>query len=236
MVRHTDVHNPRSIIYGRLPRFRLSERGKAEAQKLADFLTDHEIHAIYASPQLRARLTAGYVAARHGLRVRTLSGLAEVNTGWEGSPNKLFAQKDFSFYEPELKRPGDDTIAMVFQRMERTVRLLRRRHEGQTVLCVSHADPIMILKIGLWKRELTQKSIKEPDYPGKGSITTIEFAGPDAEPVITYFDPVQSPVEKPEGAAEATVEPPAGETPNGAQPDVAATAIAPAAPTVEAGP
>src|SRR5262249_56679907 len=64
-VRHTEVHNPRDLFYGRLPRFRISARGREQAERVADYLADEPIVAVYTSPLLRARQTAQVIAARH---------------------------------------------------------------------------------------------------------------------------------------------------------------------------
>ena len=65
VVRHTDVHNPNNLFYGRLPRFRLSALGQEQAERTAAYLAGTPITAIYSSPQLRARQTARVIARRH---------------------------------------------------------------------------------------------------------------------------------------------------------------------------
>src|SRR5579859_2630210 len=62
LVRHAEVHNPQDILYGRLPRYRLSGRGIAQAVLSGRFLAGRSIEAIYTSPLLRARQTAKIVA------------------------------------------------------------------------------------------------------------------------------------------------------------------------------
>src|SRR6516225_10132882 len=85
MIRHTDVHNPANIIYGRLPRFGLSALGRNQAKSVADFLEDLPIVALYSSPQLRARQTAEIINRTIQLpRIHTSSRLSEVRTGYEG--------------------------------------------------------------------------------------------------------------------------------------------------------
>ena len=71
VMRHGEVHNPEGILYGRLPGYRLSERGRAQAQAVADWLADHDIVCVVASPLQRAQETAAPIAARHGLAVDT---------------------------------------------------------------------------------------------------------------------------------------------------------------------
>ena len=40
VMRHGEVHNPEKILYGRLPDYHLSERGRAQAQAVADWLAE----------------------------------------------------------------------------------------------------------------------------------------------------------------------------------------------------
>ena len=58
-VRHGEVYNPDDIIYGRLCGFRLPEKGNYQAVKAAETLNGSQLAAIFSSPLLRARQTAG---------------------------------------------------------------------------------------------------------------------------------------------------------------------------------
>ncbi len=49
MVRHTDVHNPGDILYGRLPRFGLGELGWKQAEVTASVLAETAVGAFYSS-------------------------------------------------------------------------------------------------------------------------------------------------------------------------------------------
>ena len=85
-MRHGEVHNPRAIFYGRMPRFRLSEAGRRQAEAAADYLAGAPLAAIYTSPLLRARQTAAIIQRAQqeaGRRVpaKVLSWLLEVRIG-----------------------------------------------------------------------------------------------------------------------------------------------------------
>ena len=71
VMRHGEVHNPEGILYGRLPGYRLSDKGRAQAEAVADALADNDIVAVIASPLERAQETAAPIAARHNLTVET---------------------------------------------------------------------------------------------------------------------------------------------------------------------
>ena len=45
VMRHGLVHNPREVYYGRLPRFRLADRGVRQAEQGATYLVTEAMHA-----------------------------------------------------------------------------------------------------------------------------------------------------------------------------------------------
>ena len=58
VMRHGEVHNPEGLLYGRLPDYHLSDRGRAQAQTVADWLAGRDIVYVVASPLERAQETA----------------------------------------------------------------------------------------------------------------------------------------------------------------------------------
>lgn len=188
-VRHGNVHNPRNVIYGRLPRMRLSPSGHQEMQRTSQFLADLPVAAIYTSPLLRARQSARYIAAHHpGSMLRRCTDLIEVGTSWQGESNKAVREiPGFSYYDPP-KGDGDETILDVFTRMNRALDTVLRRHPGQTSVCVSHGDPIKILWIAYSGRRLTADEVRSPD-PGQASAVILDFWHPGALPIVSTVDP-----------------------------------------------
>ena len=86
-VRHGEAHNPRRVLYGRLPGFRLSARGRAQAEATAAALADHPANPLVSSPLLRAQRTARILlAGQGGLRLDTSTRLNEVLTPYQGCP------------------------------------------------------------------------------------------------------------------------------------------------------
>jgi hypothetical protein len=109
-VRHGEVHNPDKVLYGRLPDFHLSERGRAQAQASADWLADNDIVYVVASPLERAQETAEPIAAPHGLTIDTDDDLIE----------------SWNHFEGEKVAPGDGAL----RPMPRSRRGCRRRCIG----------------------------------------------------------------------------------------------------------
>ncbi|HLI29024.1 MAG TPA: histidine phosphatase family protein [Chloroflexota bacterium] len=187
-VRHAEVRNPRNVVYGRLPRFGLSPRGRAQAERVAAFLAELPLAAIYSSPLLRARQTAQAIAARHPhLRVRQASALLEIRTGWQGTPNQD-VPKGTSFYV-NRRAADDESIEDVLARLQAFVRRLLRRHPGAIVVCVGHADPIAILTLAAAGTTVTPQLLQQPVAPARGAVTIFEYPTPTAAPILSYANP-----------------------------------------------
>ncbi len=185
-VRHAEVHNPKDILYGRLPRFRLNNRGREQSEMTARFLEGRPLSAIYSSPLLRARQTAEIIASHHPrLRVRLTRTLLEVKTSYEGHPNSIL-KKGFSFYEPK-RDPGDESMEDVWGRLELFLQLVLKRHPGETIGFVSHGDPIAILRLGLLSEALTVNNLHNTAYPQRASVNQVVL-NPSEAPQITYFN------------------------------------------------
>lgn len=191
VVRHADVFNPENVLYGRLPNFRLSDYGKYFAERTADFLAQHPITAFYTSPLLRARQTVRVLAARHpNVKVRPCSTLSEVRTSWQGTRYTEFPAGKTVY---DLRRePTDETIDDIWRRMRSTLTMLQQRHTGETVVAVSHGDPIKILTLGLKGRALDGSAVREPD-PARCSVTSFTFNSNSEQPEISYVDVVGLP-------------------------------------------
>ncbi len=193
IVRHTDVYNPNDILYGRLPRFHLSELGILQAERTAQVLAEEPIATFYSSPQLRARQTARIIATPHPhTRIHISTLLSEVLTAWQGRPHSDLEPFNFDFYGRPLS-PEDERLEQIWERLDRFVRLARRRHPGQTVVAVTHGDIAMMARSAYLRLPVEIASIRLPHiYAGKGSLTRLTF-GPkmkETYPIsVEYFDP-----------------------------------------------
>jgi len=184
-IRHADVMNPDNVFYARLPRFKLSDQGLKDAEATAVALAEELLAAIYTSPMLRAKQTARIIAKHHpGVPVHESRRLIEIQTHFQGHQWARLPRHP-NFYDGQA---GDETVQQVFLRMQRLMFGLLKRYSGQTVACVSHGDPIKILRIGYRGQRLTKQPAGEPD-PGKGSIVRFSWQDDAAEPEITYFEP-----------------------------------------------
>jgi broad specificity phosphatase PhoE len=105
------------------------------------------VAAVYASPLERTRETAAPIAAAVGCEVEVDEGLVELDVGdWTGIALAEAAKrpewKTIQGYPSGFTFPGGESFVAMQARMVATLDKLRVRHPGQTIVVVSHADPI----------------------------------------------------------------------------------------------
>jgi len=191
VVRHGEVHNPRGVLYGRLPGYHLSENGRAQADAVANALADRDIVAVIASPLQRAQETAAPIAAKHDLPVDTDPDLIESANFFEG---RRIGPGDGAWRDPrfwwQLRNPftpsWGEPYAEIAARMTTAVDKARARGTGQEVVCVSHQLPVWTLRLHLSGRRLWHDPRRREC--ALGSITTLVYDG-DRLVDIEYFQP-----------------------------------------------
>ncbi|WP_459645519.1 histidine phosphatase family protein [Kineococcus sp. NUM-3379] len=82
LVRHGQTpHNVTGALDTAAPGAGLTPLGQAQAAAVPDALRDEDVSAVYASPLVRAQLTAAPLAQARGLGVQVVPGLEEVPAG-----------------------------------------------------------------------------------------------------------------------------------------------------------
>ncbi len=185
VLRHGDISNPDQILYLRMDKeIKLSPLGESQVTAQSKKLKLHHIKAIYFSPLYRTRQSA-YLAEKV-LRTQCLipdDRLLDVANPMQGlSLAKFDRQWDGNLYHPDLIAKGGETIAQVANRMKTVVNDLASRYSKQSVLLVSHGDPIKILWLIANHQKLNKKSIGSDrvptlgnPYPDKGSVTVFKY-------------------------------------------------------------
>jgi broad specificity phosphatase PhoE len=191
VMRHGEVHNPDRILYGRRQGFQLSEKGRRQAEAVADYLADRDIVLVVASPLLRAQETAAPVAARHGLDVLTDPDLTESVNFFEG---KRVSPGDGAWRDPrmwwQLRNPftpsWGEPYKAVAARMTMAVEKVRAKAAGHEAVCVSHQLPVWTLRRALEGRRLWHDPRRRQCEVA--SLTTLVFDG-DEFVGVQYSEP-----------------------------------------------
>jgi probable phosphoglycerate mutase len=102
---------------------------------------------VYASPIERTSQTASYIAQRLGLEVTPLPGVIEADYGdWTGGKIADLAKTDewkvVQAAPSRARFPGGETLRAMQSRMVDALDTLVATHANETVIVVSHADPI----------------------------------------------------------------------------------------------
>jgi broad specificity phosphatase PhoE len=193
-MRHGEVHNPTRILYGRLAGFGLSERGKAQAEAVADALADNDIVLVVASPLQRAQETAAPIAARHDLDVQTDPDLIESLNFFEGhrvSPGDgaLRDPRNWRYLVNPFTPSWGEPYKEIGERMVTAIDKARAKAAGHEAVCVSHQLPVWTLRRRLENKRLWHDPRRR--QCGLASLTSFVFDG-DALVDIRYSEPAGS--------------------------------------------
>ncbi|RDH77118.1 histidine phosphatase family protein [Mycolicibacterium moriokaense] len=180
VMRHGEVHNPDKILYGRLPDYHLSDRGRAQAQAVADWLAARDIIYVVASPLERAQETATPIAAAHGLPIATDDELIESANIFQG---QKVSPGDGALRDPRnwwhLRNPRTpswgEPYKQIAERMTAALHRARVKADGHESVCVSHQLPVETLR-----RAVTGKPLHH--FPTRrlcnlASLTSFYFDG-----------------------------------------------------------
>ncbi len=147
LVRHglTDWNVARRLL-GRID-IGLNEDGRAQARAAAEALRSFPMRAVFSSPQVRARETAAPIAAAHELEVEIEPGFDEVwiDPAWQGKTvDELRGDAEMESFLVDASRRSAriEPVEEVQSRAVAAVERLRVEHARDTVVVVSHGDPL----------------------------------------------------------------------------------------------
>ena len=149
LIRHSDVENPRRLLYGHLEGFQLSGLGRAQALAVGESLRSENVKRIVHSPLARAVETAELINSKldppailePDLELRE----AEFSRYLQGLPYWHIPLRRPLWFVHKAKRglvPGDESVERMGGRILDVVRRIVREHPGDTMAAVSHADPL----------------------------------------------------------------------------------------------
>jgi probable phosphomutase (TIGR03848 family) len=147
LVRHAVTAETGSKLSGRASGIDLSEVGRGQAEQAGERLAPVPIAAVYASPIERTTQTAELIAKHHGLPVLPLPAVIEADYGdWTGEKlsdlMKLDLWKTVQAAPSRVRFPEGEAMVAMQARMVAAIETLATDHPGETIVVVSHADPI----------------------------------------------------------------------------------------------
>jgi probable phosphoglycerate mutase len=157
-----------------LSAFGLSHQGEAQLQALLDDWHWPTPTRILHSDFLRTTETATRVATHFGLALQAEPRLRERDFGdFEGGPDSRYPDVwALDSQDPEHREHGVESAASVAARMQGVIASLEQSLRQETVLLVSHGDPLQILLTALAGRPLGEHRARDALLPA--SITLLD--------------------------------------------------------------
>lgn len=194
LVRHGEVENPGRVLYGRMPGYHLSERGRRMADRLGEYFAGADLAAVTASPMERAQETAAPTAAATGVQVRTDERLIEAGNHFEGTtigsnPRQLLNPKYWHLLVDPLRPSWGESYDSIAARMSAAIDSARAFAEGHEIVLVSHELCVWTARRHaegrhLWhdprKRECALASVTSLTFRGE-EMTSLSYAEPCAD-------------------------------------------------------
>lgn len=199
LVRHGEVENPRKVLYGRLPDYHLSRRGRQMADRIRDHFLgellgdgiDPRVARIVASPLERAQETASPLAEALGLEVDVDGRLIEAANVFEGKP---FGVGDGALRSPSAWRhlynpfrpSWGEPYDRLAQRMHAALAAARDAAPGRHSVLVSHQLPVWIARLAAENRRLWHDPRRR--QCALASVTSFHYDD-DRLALISYAEP-----------------------------------------------
>jgi len=147
LVRHGEAQNNADKVVASgsyASNIHLTEAGEEAVKATAKKLGRERVTAIYASPLTRTSETAGIIGRALELEVTTDERLCEINFGAMNGKTEDEFNAMFSFAVNRWTKGPDkgETFSDVRSRMVSFLREIDKKHAGETVVIVSHGDPI----------------------------------------------------------------------------------------------
>ena len=201
LLRHGEVYNPDGILYGRLPEFHLSERGREMAKMLADHFAARvaqgaNIVHLVSSPLTRAQETALPTSQALDLQIHTEPRIIEAENHFEGlkaNISEFIKPKHWFEYRNPLRPSWGESYQDQVARMRAAVEDARLKAielggDGAEAILVSHQLPIYATRLSaegrpLWhdprRRECTLTSLTSLVFDD-GKVERVEYSEPAA--------------------------------------------------------
>ena len=144
LIRHAEAEHPQpaTVVEVKDVDMSLTERGRAQAHRLAERVAVRKPNAVYSSPLKRAMQTAAPIGDAAGLTVLADERLREVEIANVG-PVSLQDLAEIAIAHGGWSHlPGTEPSASVRSRMSETLADIVRSHPGERVAVVSHAGTI----------------------------------------------------------------------------------------------
>ncbi|BAU94839.1 phosphoglycerate mutase [Corynebacterium suranareeae] len=193
LVRHGEVYNPEKILYGRMPGYHLSSRGRSQAARTAASFEGHDVTYLAASPLQRVQETSEPFVKVTGLELITDDDLLEAGNRFEGLRTKGWRSQLWNpvrwplMINPTLPSWGEH-YTDILERMMAAVERARVAAKGHEAILVTHQLPIVCVQRHARGQSLSHNpATRQCDL---ASVTSLVFQD-DQIAQVHYNEPAQ---------------------------------------------
>lgn len=184
LIRHAQSMANLLDINGGSINYTLSPAGMLQAEGLCSVFRDVNVAAVYSSPLVRAQQTIAPYCMRTNRLINVEEDLRELHCG------------EFeNFYWSELKAKYPDIITIIEQtenhshsigaeqaehcakRVTDCLTRLAKKHNGETIICVSHCQAMRDFLCVLWGIPFDKIREKFLEHPMNAGIVVLEYNG-----------------------------------------------------------
>lgn len=190
-VRHGESEGNKGGRFNGSLDFPLTDKGREQAKKTAEYLDKYKFDIAYTSDLLRAKETARIIAKRQNIDLIEDTGLREINGGdFEGQLFEDLAVKfpvEFSIWLNDLANcqcPNGESIKELFERFNAKIKEIAENNKDKTILIGTHAMPIRVMSTLWHKKDLA--AIRDIDYVKNASVTVVDYTNIDNPKIIEY--------------------------------------------------
>ena len=180
LIRHGQSEANLSRLFAGHSDFLLTETGRMQAERVAEWFTDKPVDFIAASDLLRAYHTAVPLAQGRGMTVTPMQALREVYAGrWEGMAFTAIEETyaaDYAVWKNDIGRAvctEGESVRHLGQRVLAAVTELAQAHDGRSAVIATHATPIRTL-LSLWQTG-DVLAMKDIPWVPNASITEVRY-------------------------------------------------------------
>lgn len=196
LVRHGETELNKEFRFIGRTDIGLSENGRLQAETVAERFSKKKIKAVYSSDMLRAVQTAEIITEPHGLNVKQVEGLREIDFGnWEGLTYYEIEEMDGDHLtawieDPiNINIPKGETWEHFESRVLKSLSSIIEEEKDGEVIIVSHGGPIKLLVGHYYGRD---PEFFSSFWPSPGTVSVVEIMGGKAQ-ILVLNDKIFAP-------------------------------------------
>lgn len=194
IVRHAQSESNKARFFAAATNVNLTELGREQAKKTAEYLAEYTFDRAYSSPMVRVLQTAKPILEGRDIVLEHCPDLREINGGmWEGMSyaeidEKYPHERDLWYHSfADCVCPGGDSVCDIDRRIRVVFEKIIKDNPAKTVLVATHATPIRLITNFFLGKSLRQ--IDSTPWAGNASVTAVDcFADGSYEVILAAYD------------------------------------------------